>query len=228
LNGKRLFFASTRDGPVPNIYMQAADRSGAAERVIVSDRLQHLNGFAPDGTLIITERTPDNGLGDIVAFSPERRRIEPLIATEASEGGASVSPDGRWIAYESLESGQVEVYVRPYPKTDQGQWKVSKSGGRQAVWARDSNRLYYRDYGGALIAVPVPPGPRFLPGQQVTILPANNIYAGSGAAITSRTYDVLPDGSRFLMIKIANANRLPSLIVVQNWQEELKLRLPGH
>ena len=77
-----------------------------------------------------------------------------------------------------------------------------------------------------MIAVPVPPGPRFLPGQEVTILPANTIYAGSGAAITSRTYDVTPDASRFLMIKIGNANRQSSLIVVQNWAEELKVRVP--
>jgi serine/threonine-protein kinase len=227
-DGHWLFFASTRDGLVPNIYMQAADRSGSAERVIVSDRLQHLNGFAPDGTLIISERAPDNGLSDIVAFSRETRRIEPLIATEASEGAGSVSPDGRWIAYESIESGQMEVYLRPYPKTDGGQWKVSRSGGRQSVWSRDGRELFYRDYGGALIAVPVPPGPRFLPGQPVTILPANTIYAGSGAAITSRTYDVSPDGSRFLMIRIGNDNRQSSLIVVQNWSEELKVRAPVH
>jgi serine/threonine-protein kinase len=226
LDGNRLFFSSTRDGPVPNIYMQAADRSGRAERVMVSDRLQHLTGFAPDGTLLITERAPDNGRSDIVSFSPETRRREPLIATEGDEGAAAVSPDGRWISYESLESGQIDVYVRPYPKTDGGQWKVSRNGGRQSVWSRDGRELFYRDYGGALIAVPVPPGPRFLPGQPVTILPANTIYAGSGAAITSRTYDVSPDASRFLMIKIGNANRQSSLIVVQNWAEELKARVP--
>jgi serine/threonine-protein kinase len=224
-DGRWLFFASTRDGLAPNIFRQAADHSGSAERVIVSERLQHPTGFAPDGKLLIGERAPDNGLSDIVAYSFDTRRVEPVI-TEGDEGAGAVSPDGRWISYESTESGQIEVYVRPYPKTDGGQWKVSTSGGRQAVWSRDARELFYRDYGGALIAVPVPPGPRFLPGQQVTILPANTIYAGSGAAITSRTYDISPDGSRFLMIKIANVNRQSSLIVVQNWSEELKLRVP--
>jgi Tol biopolymer transport system component len=224
-DGHFLFFASTRDGPVPNIYRQAADRSGIAERVIVSGRLQHPTGFAPDGKLLIGERAPDNGLSDIVAYSFDTRRVEPII-TEGDEGAGAVSPDGRWIAYESLDSGQIEVYVRPYPKTDGGRWRVSRNGGRQAAWSRDGRELFYRDYGGALIAVPVPPGPRFLPGEQMTILAAQTIYAGSGAAITSRTYDVSPDGSRFLMIRIGNGNRQSSLIVVQNWSEELKARAP--
>jgi DNA-binding winged helix-turn-helix (wHTH) protein/Tol biopolymer transport system component len=226
LDGRWLFFASTRDGKVPNIYRQAADRSGSAERIIVSERLQHPSGFAPDGRLLLTERAPDNGRSDILAYSFDTRRVEPVI-TEDDEGAGAVSPNGRWISYESLESGQMEVYVRPYPKTDGGQWKVSRNGGRQAVWSQDSRELFYRDYGGALIAVPVPPGPRFLPGPSVTILPANSIYAGSGAAITARSYDVAPDASRFLMIKIRNANTQPSLLVVQNWTEELKRLVPA-
>jgi hypothetical protein len=114
--------------------------------------------------------------------------------------------------------------VRRYPRTDGVRTKVSKNGGRQAVWSRNGDELFYRDYGGALIAVPVAPGPRFVPGEQVTILPAQTIYAGFGAAITSRTYDVSPDGSRFLMIKVENDNRPPSLSVVQNLSEELEMR----
>ena len=224
-DGRWLFFASRRDGPVPNIFRQAADPSASAERVIVSEKLQHPAGFAPDGKLLISERAPDNGLSDIVAYSFDTRRVEPVI-TEGDEAGGAVSPDGRWIAYESIESGRIDVYVRPYPKTDGGRWKVSRNGGRQAAWSRDARELFYRDYGGALIEVPVPPGPRFLPGEPVTILPAQTIYAGSGAAVTARTYDVSPDGSRFLMIRIGNDNRQSSLIVVQNLSEELKTRAP--
>ena len=87
-DGRWLFFASRRDGLVPNIYMQAADRSGSAERVIVSERLQHPAGFAPDGKLLITERAPDNGLSDIVAYSFDTRRVEPVI-TGGDEGAGS-------------------------------------------------------------------------------------------------------------------------------------------
>ena len=156
---------------MPNIFRQAADRGASAERVIVSELLQHPTGFAPDGRLLIGERAPDNGASDIVAYSFDSRRVEPVI-TEGDEGSGTVSPDGRWIAYESADSGQIEVYVRPYPKTHAGRWRVSRDGGRQAVWSPDARELFYRDYGGALIAVPVLPGPHFLPGEPVTILPA--------------------------------------------------------
>jgi Tol biopolymer transport system component len=77
-------------------YRQAADRSGSAERVIVTERLQHPSGFAPDGRLLITERAPDNGRSDILAYSFDTRRVEPVI-TEGDEGAGAVSPDGRWI-----------------------------------------------------------------------------------------------------------------------------------
>jgi serine/threonine-protein kinase len=225
LNGRWLFFASRRDGPVPNIYRQAADRTGRAERVIRSDRLQHPTGFTPDGKLLISERTGDNGLNDIVEYSFDTGRVEPVI-TGRDEGAGAVSPNGKWISSESRQSGQWEVYVRPYPSIHGGPWKVSRNGGRQAAWSRDGRELFYRDYEGALIAVPVALGSRFAPSEPVTILPANTIYAGSGAAITSRTYDVSPDGSRFLMIRMASDKR-PSLVVVQNWSEELKARVGG-
>ncbi len=229
LDSKFLFFASTRDGPVFNIYKQSADRGGSAERVIVSPRVQHPSGLTPDGRLLITEYVrdkPDKGITDILALSVETRQLEPLIATGASEGGPAVSPRGDWIAYESDESGQLEVYVRPYPKTEGFLRQVSTNGGRQAWWSLDGNELYYRDYGGALIGMAVPLGRRFSPGPPVTIVPATTRYAGFGAAVSSRTYDVSRDGSRFLMIKVENADRRRSFIVVQNWSEELKGRVP--
>jgi hypothetical protein len=104
--------------------------------------------------------------------------------------------------------------------------QVSTNGGRQAWWSLGGNELYYRDYGGALIGMAVPPGPRFSPGPPVTILPATTRYAGFGAAVSSRTYDVSRDGSRFLMIKVENADNRRSFVVVQNWTEELKRLVP--
>jgi hypothetical protein len=95
------------------------------------------------------------------------------------------------------------------------------------LWSRNGRELYYRDYGGAVIAVPVPEGPEFSPGQSVTILPANSIYAGGGAALSSRTYDLSADGSRFLMVKQGDASRPSSIVGVQNWFEELKARVPA-
>jgi Tol biopolymer transport system component len=103
-DGKYLLFASTRNG-VPNIFIQAADRSDSPERVLESPRLQHPSGFAPDGRLLFAEMVPNHGLRDIFALSLDTRRVEPVIATEATEANPTVSPDGRWIAYDSNESG---------------------------------------------------------------------------------------------------------------------------
>lgn len=211
MDGSYLLFASARYG-VPNIFKHAADRRGGAERLIESARLQQPGPPAPDGAILFSEAVPNRGR-DIMRFWPGTRSVEPVVATEANEEVWDFSPDGRWIAYTSDESGQFEVYVRPYPRTDAGQWKVSTSGGRQPLWSRNGKQLFYRDYGGAILAVSVPAGPRFSPGPQVTLLPANNLYRGSGAAVSGATYSESIDGSRFLMIKAVETSGPPSLIV---------------
>ena len=95
-DGEDLVFASTRSG-TPNIFIQAADRSGRPERLIDSPNLQHPSGFAPDGRLIFAEMVPGHGLRDVMALSLDTRRVEPVIATEATEGNAAFSPNGGWI-----------------------------------------------------------------------------------------------------------------------------------
>jgi serine/threonine-protein kinase len=225
-DGKGLVWASSRgDGGVPNLFIQAADRGGSPERLIESPHLQHPSGFAPDGRLLFAQAVP--GGGDIMALSLDTRRVEPVIVTEATEGDANVSPHGRWLAYSSNESGSSEVYVSPYPNTNDGKTKVSASGGKHPLWSRNGRELYYRDIGGALLAVPVPPGPRFLPGKPMTILPASSTYLGDGAALSARHYDVSLDGTRFLMVKRVGGTSARSLVVEQNWTEELKRLASG-
>jgi serine/threonine-protein kinase len=161
-----------------------------------------------------------------MALSIVTRRVEPVIVTDAGEGEGTVSPNGRWIAYMSGELGQLEVFVRPYPKTDGGKWKVSTSGGKHPLWSRNGRELYYRDFEGAILAVPVPPGPRFLRGTPAIILPANSSYVGKGAAVSGRHYDLSHDGTRFLMVKSVESTGDRSMVVVQNWTEELKRLVP--
>ena len=101
---------------------------------------------------------------DIHALSMDGSgRVEPILDSEANEVGAEVSPDGRWIAYDSDESGQFEIYVRPYPDAYAGgRWLISSGGGRQPLWSRDGSELFYRDDGGAMFAVSVTPALRSL------------------------------------------------------------------
>ena len=136
-----------------------------------------------------------------------------------------VSPDVRWIAYQSNESGRSEIYVRPFPDVNGGRWQVSTAGGVQAIWSRQTHELFYPDGEGYVTAVPVQTQPTFSAGRPMRVFETR--YAGGGGA---RTYDVSPDGSRFLMLKetavSGSAARPATIGVVMNWQEELKRLLP--
>ena len=148
------------------------------------------------------------------------RRAELLLHGPQSESNAEVSPDGRWLAYQSDESKQDEVYVRPFPNVDSGRWLVSTGGGTRSAWARNGRELFYYQDPGKILAVPVPAGPTFLPGTPQVAVDGRYV-----APAANRRYDVSLDGKRFLMIK--DAPRRPSqLIVVQNFFEELKRLAP--
>jgi serine/threonine-protein kinase len=228
-DGRGLAFGSDRFG-VTNLFFQVADGSGEAERLLESDRLQMPIAFAPDGRHLFSADVAARGR-DILALSMDgSRRVEPILHTAANDLTCEVSPDGRWIIYDSDETGQFEVYVRPYPNTASGRrWQISSEGGRQPMWSHDGRELYYRDYEGGLWAVPVEPGATFAPGAAVRLF-ANRSYSGRGKLMSARTYDLSPDGKRFLMIKMppnTAESGAATLIVVLNWFEEVKRAVPA-
>ncbi|MBI4476266.1 MAG: hypothetical protein HY654_03780, partial [Acidobacteria bacterium] len=126
-----------------------------------------------------------------------------------------------WLAYESNESGQEEIYVRPFPNVADGRWQVSSGGGNVPLWARSGRELFYRD-GTSLMSVPVQTTPTFAAGTP------RKLFEGYVSGL-GRTYDVSRDGQRFLMIKDSTAAdqtmTAPSMVVVLNWFEELKAKL---
>ena len=128
------------------------------------------------------------------------------------------------MAYQSNQSGQMEVYVRPFPNVDDGQWQISTGGGSQPLWASNGRELFYRR-GDALMAVPVQAEPSFTPGTP-EVLFEGEYFVG----ITGRAYDVAQDAERFLMITqdggAEDTSAPPSLILVQNWFEELRRLVP--
>jgi hypothetical protein len=140
---------------------------------------------------------------------------------------ADFSPNGRYIAYAADESGRSEIYVRPFPRVDNGRWQVSTAGGTRPVWARSGRELFYLDASNALTAVPVnTSGPTISPG-----IPAKLFDSGYAQPNPSRHYDVSADGRRFLMLKAsgtADPNTMPlSMVLVEHWFEELKQRGNG-
>ena len=140
---------------------------------------------------------------------------------------ADFSPNGRYLAYQSDESGRSEIYVRPFPRVDNGRWQVSTAGGTRPVWARSGRELFYLDASNALTAVPVgTSGPTISIG-----IPAKVFDTKYAEPNPSRHYDVSADGQRFLMLKASatgDPNATPvSMVLVEHWFEELKQRVNG-
>jgi eukaryotic-like serine/threonine-protein kinase len=155
------------------------------------------------------------------------RKWTPLLQEKHSEGQPKVSPDGRWIAYNSTESGKDEIYVRPFPEVNKGRWQVSTGGGNTPLWSRDGRELFYRN-GDSVLAVGVQTAPIFEAGKPQVLFEGK--YVGL-SFIDGHPWDVSPDGKRFLMIKeprsAPSSDSSPSKInVVLNWLEELKQRVP--
>jgi serine/threonine-protein kinase len=227
-DGRYLVFASDRFG-MPNLFWQLADGSGEPQRLVASQRTHQPLSFAPDGRLIFSAEVP-GASRDIYALSMDgSHRIEPIIESPGSDLTAEISPDGRWIAYDSDESGRFEVYVRPYPGAQRGSRRqISSDGGRQPLWSPDGRALYYRAFSGDVMGAQVSFTPTF-DAEQPSVIVANRGYSGGGSSASGRTYDIAPDGTRFLMIKMAKPEHddpSPAIIVVLNWFQELRLLLP--
>lgn len=222
-DGSRIFMSSGR-GDARNLFWKAADGSGEAVRLTDNRLDQTPTDVSHDGEVIIYHH--DNQ-GDVAMLSL-RADSKPvmLIATGAYEANAVLSPDDRWIAYESSESGEPQIYVRPFPNVDEGLWLVSEGAGRNPVWSPDGRELFYQTEDG-LYAVAVEANPSFMPGRVVRLFENHGYFLGS----SGRNYDVSPDGQQFLMIKRHEGVDVepmpPSVVVVLNWHQELKQLVPS-
>jgi serine/threonine-protein kinase len=237
-DGRRIIFNSTRAGSAGigagNLYWQASDGTGAVERITESRNNQIPNSVSPDGTKLVFREDTTDGNSDLMLLPLQgERRTQPLVQTPFVERNAEISPDGRWLAYESNESGQFEVYVRPFPNVNEGRWQVSSGGGATPLWNRSGRELFYMvARGQALMVAPIldVSGERFRSGTPVKLFSTGAYLATTAPGAPGRTYDVSADGRRFLMIKnVSIGEETPSpqsFTVVQNWAEELKRRVP--
>jgi serine/threonine-protein kinase len=232
-DSRRVVFASQRAGAA-NLYWQAADGTGTVERLTTSLNIQNATSISHDGMrLVFFEIVPKTGADLYLLPLQSERRATPLVQTTFTERHAEVSPDGSWIAYESNESGQYQIYVRPFPNVDGGRWQVSTSGGStRPLWARSGKELFYLSGDGTLTTVPVRTiGSTFSAGNPSKVFDTK--YYGTGSGTSGRTYDVSADGQRFLMIKdTPTSDQQPtttpaSMIVTLNWTEELKRLSPA-
>jgi serine/threonine-protein kinase len=227
-DGSRLIFSSERTGE-RSLYWQAADGTGAVERLTESPNIQNTTAVSPDGRrLIFTATVPKTGEDVMQLELDGTHRMTPLVQSPFAERNGIVSPDGRWLAYEANDSGRVEISVRPFPEVNSGHWQVSTAGGTRPLWARSGQELFYASPTGAIMRVGVERGPSWAATTPTTLVKEG--YFTTPGGYTGRTYDIAPDGQRFLMIKEGGGTDqavAPSqIIVVQHFDEELKRLVP--
>jgi serine/threonine-protein kinase len=223
-DGSRIAFSMTADG-AESIYLQASDGSGTPTRVTPDRGTFVPVSFTPDGHQLLVHTSAvapyDLHVVDTDGKTPPRA----LLAATYSESNGVVSPDGRWLAYQSNESGRDEIYVRPFPDVNSGRWQVSTDGGTRPLWSRNGRELFYYLPPGVIMSAPVAPDKSFTAGTPTVVVKGAYLSPQTG-----RMYDVSPDGRRFLLIKESPgegpAPPPPQLIVVQHWLEELKRLVP--
>ena len=189
---------------------------------------QFPTSISPDGThLVFGESTASTSEDILMMTMDDKRATEPRIHTKSREFNPEISPNGRWIAYESDESGRREIYVRPFPAVDTGRWQISTTGGTKPVWSRNGKELFFVSLDGQLMAVAVETAKDLTYGRQTPLFKTNPYYVGQGPTILNgRTYDVAPDG-RFLLIKEppTTVSTAPTIVVVEHWIDEVRKRL---
>jgi len=226
-DGSRIAFMSDKDGP-RSVFWQKSDGSGGMEKLTSSEYVRFPCSWSADGRLLsFVEANPTTGydiwvldMKDPSTGSGQGHKGTPFLRTPFYERGV-ISPDGRWMAYTSNESGRYEVYVQPYPGPG-GKWQISTDGGMDVRWSTIGRELTYRS-GDKMMAVDIATLPAFSAGKPRMLF--EGAYVPSSPTISS--YDVSADGQRFLMLKpVERAQAATQIVVVQNWFEELKQKVP--
>ncbi len=214
-DGQRLIFDSDRDG-AHNLYWIQADGAGSAERLASSAHIQFPTSVASDGATLLFAQQSARGDWDTWALPLAGERVpRELLASPFNEIPALLSHDGRFLAYQSDEAGQDEIYVQPFPGPG-GKRQVSLGGGHDPIWSRDGKELFFRRSDGWLMAAPVSLTPAFSVGRPAPLCDPPPLQG----------YDVAPDG-RFIVIRKSEAETASREIrLILNWTEELKRRVP--
>jgi serine/threonine-protein kinase len=231
-DGESLTFISDRSGTF-DVWSQRADGTEEA-RLLFSDLAGGEAFWSPIADRLVLRTGGTSGVvgrRDLLTFRPGvDSAAVPLLDEEFDESAAALSPDGRWLAYVSTETGSLEVFVRPFPNVRSGKWPVSTAGGVMPMWAHSGRELFFADGGRALIAAEIETAPSFQIGAKDTlfVLPPEFASATTGVTIL---YDITPDDQRFLMVRRYQGDpedaQSARLILVQNFFEELEARVPN-
>ena len=222
-DGRRILFRSDRDGG--SIHIVSAEGAASAERVTEAPAgTTHTpSDVTPDGRQVLftafrTSRDQGTGMAPLDGHGA----ITWLADAPSAELRPRLSPDGRWMAYQSDETGRFEIYVRPFPQIMSARWQVSTGGGVSPVWGRDGRELFYY-VDGSVMRVPLGGARGFRAGT-----PARLFRLDPPGDRLGPTFDISPDGRRFLVVKAdrGDAASTGPLLLVDHWREELRARLP--
>ena len=214
-----------------NVWSKRADGTGEAVLVLDEERGFAQGSWSADGQWLVLRAAANAvlgiGLRDILAFRPgEDSAATPLVATpEFAEGAPALSPDGRWLAYSSNETGSYEVFVRPLPDVNSTRVLVSRDGGLGPLWAHSGRELFFVDEDRGLVAAQFDPASGQVQAQETLF----TIPAGYFVDPGDNFYDITSDDQRFLMVRPYEGEgeaAATEVIVVENFFEELKERVP--
>jgi serine/threonine-protein kinase len=221
-DGKRIVF-SWQESLVSNLFSQPYDGSSPMERLTTSENDQRPGSWWSDGQTLALVENHANIDYDILLLEARSGRVRPFLNSQFNELYPEFSPDGRWIAYSSTESKRNEVYVQPFPGPGRI-YQVSSQGGVQPLWAKNGKQLFYRSH-DQVWAADVRTDGGFSTGKPRLLFER----PGHPLAQPIRDYDLSQDGQRFLMVKLEQRKPTPvtEMILVQNWFEELKQKVPA-
>jgi eukaryotic-like serine/threonine-protein kinase len=208
-DGRRVVFASNRKGAF-DLYEKPADGSGSEELLLQSAELKRPDSWSPDGRYILYWSAQNNGDLMVLPLTGDRKPFA-FLSTRFNEQSGVFSPDGKWVAYQSDESGRDEIYVRPFPGPG-GQWQASTGGGISPRWRADGKELYYLAPDLKLMAAAVvPQGGAVAPGTPEALL---QTHAASNTV--RQPYDVARDG-RFLIVTDLETTFTEPIHLLLNW-----------
>jgi eukaryotic-like serine/threonine-protein kinase len=226
-DGRRLVFQSTReaDGRTELYERDAAALSPA--RLLVTAEPGHqvfAEGWSPDGrTLLMRDVHPVSGRVDLLSYSPgQTPLLTPYVADGFVNRQAAFSPDGRWVAYATNQTGQLQVVLRSFPDPTLARIPVSADGGAFPRWRADGRELFYLDGRNRVIAVPVTPGPSPTLGTPVELFTFPTTVALNGGVGVGAPFDVFPDGQHFIAVTPRQFESGVSLTVTTNWTAGLR------
>jgi len=222
-DGTHIVYRGTRTG-TRNLWWKTVDDAAQEERLTTGEVTQTPGSWSGDGQwLAYHETDPTTGSDIWILASGGDRKTRAVVRTPSAEGNSRLSPDGRWLAYASNESGRNEVMVQSFPEPG-SRTQVSTSGGIDPVWSRDGRELFYLN-GDAMMIVEVRTSPAFTVGAPRKLFEGRYVPAPNGVA----SYDVSADGQRFLRVQPMHPDPPTDRIqVTLNWFETLRRLAPAN